>query len=84
MHKRVALVHDRLTPLAARELNNLEVRRALEAARIDWFAVPGLDDTASVVGVDARRLSAGAGRAARPAVRQQGVPRPSEGRYGPR
>ncbi|MFF7359407.1 stealth conserved region 3 domain-containing protein [Streptomyces sp. NPDC008125] len=79
MHKRVALVHDRLTPLAARELNNLEVRRALEAGQIDWFAVPGLDDTASAVGVDARqrpqalealrtRLSRSKGYLARPKV----------------
>ncbi|WP_329433695.1 stealth family protein [Streptomyces sp. NBC_01280] len=55
MHQRVALVHDRLTPLAARELNNLEIRRALDAAHVDWFAVPGSDDTASVLGVDARQ-----------------------------
>lgn len=49
--RRVALVHDRLTALTAREFNQAAVVCALDGAGIDYFAVRGTSDSHSVIGV---------------------------------
>lgn len=55
---RVALVRDGLTPLAAREWNLQAVCSALRAADVDHFAVRGLSDIRSAVGVSAEHREA--------------------------
>ncbi|MFD6752093.1 stealth family protein [Micromonospora gifhornensis] len=49
--RRRAHVHDRLTPLVARQLNVTAVTAAFEAHGVDYFLVRGMDDRTPVVAV---------------------------------
>ncbi|GLW52830.1 hypothetical protein [Kitasatospora phosalacinea] len=87
---RLAQVHSGLTPLEVLRHNLELVARTLEAAGVDWFAVPAVNDRHAALAVDARdrvrvyRALAAAFREA-PGTVEQVLPAPRGGskpRYG--
>jgi len=74
---RIALIRDDLDPLSAREWNLQSVCSALRSAHVEHFAVRGLSDSPSVIGVSADDRGAALAALRRMAVRSRGYVAPA-------